>query len=281
MHISEHSTTRAGHPAPRSDGQDPPGAHGAHAVEQNALLRALPADEYARLLPHLEPVELSHAQVLWRADAAIHSVYFPRTAVSSLLTPLADEKPVEAATVGREGFVGTPIVLGARATGVEAIAQIPGTAARLDASRLAEWLRAPGAGDGAGGGAPGGVLFPLLLRYAQALQEQTAQSVACNRRHGIDERCARWLLMTHDRVGADQGVDTFPLTQEFLAFMLGVRRASVTVAAGMLQQAGLIKYSRGRIAVRDRAGLEAASCECYGVVRRKYAQLLGPEAAVG
>jgi CRP-like cAMP-binding protein len=263
MHFAEHSTTRAGHPAPPSDGQDP---HGAHAVEQNALLRALPADEYARLLPHMEPVELGHAQVLWRAEAPIHSVYFPRTAVGSLLTPLEGEKPVEAATVGREGFIGTPVVLGARTTAVEAIAQIPGTAARLDAARLAEWLRASD-----------GTLFPLLLRYAQALQEQTAQSVACNRRHGIDERCARWLLMTQDRVSADQ----FPLTQEFLAFMLGVRRASVTVAAGMLQEAGLIRYSRGRIAVRDRAGLEAASCECYGVVKRKYAQLLGPEAAVG
>ncbi len=269
MHSSEHATP-AGHPAPSSDGQS---RHGAHAVERNALLRALPADEYARLLPHLEPVELGHAQVLWRAEAPIHAVYFPRTAVASLLTPLADEKPVEAATVGREGVVGTAVALGARTTTVEAIAQIPGAAARLDAGRLAAWLRAPGALDGA--------LFPLLLRYAQALQEQTAQSVACNRRHGIDERCARWLLMTHDRVGADRGVATFPLTQEFLAFMLGVRRASVTVAAGMLQQAGLIKYSRGRIAVRDRAGLEAASCECYGVVKRKYAQLLGPEAAVG
>jgi CRP-like cAMP-binding protein len=143
----------------------------------------------------------------------------------------------------------------------------------MDAGRLVEWLRAPGAD----GGAAGGALFPLLLRYAQALQEQTAQSVACNRRHGIDERCARWLLMTHDRVGADQ----FPLTQDFLAFMLGVRRASVTVAAGMLQQAGLIRYRRGQIAVRDREGLEAASCECYGIVRRKYAQLLGPQAATG
>jgi CRP-like cAMP-binding protein len=266
MHISAHAATPAGHPAPPSDGQDP---HGAHTVEQNALLRALPADAYARLLPHLEPVELSQRQVLWRAEAPIHAVYFPRTAVASLLTLLEREQPVEAATVGREGFVGTAVVLGARTTTVEAIAQIPGTAARLDAGRLAEWLRAPGALDG--------VLFPLLLRYAQALQEQTAQSVACNRRHGIDERCARWLLMTHDRVGHEQ----FPLTQEFLAFMLGVRRASVTVAAGMLQQAGLIRYSRGRITVRDRAGLEAASCECYAVVKRKYGQLLGPEAAVG
>ena len=234
---------------------------------------ALPAGEYARLLPHLEPVELGPRQVAWHAEAPIHSVYFPRTAVFSLLTPLAGEPPVEAATVGCEGFVGTPVVLGARTTAVQALAQIPGTAARLDAGRLAAWLRAPGA--------LAGVLFPLLLRYAQALQEQTAQSVACNRRHGIDERCARWLLMTHDRVGADRGVDAFPLTQDFLAVMLGVRRASVTVAAGMLQQAGLIRYSRGRIAVRDRAGLEAASCECYGTVRRKYAQLLGPEAAAG
>jgi CRP-like cAMP-binding protein len=269
MHILSHAA-RAGDAAPPSDA---PGPHGAHAVEQNALLRALPADEYARLLPQLEPVELGHAQVLWRAGAPIHSVYFPRTMVGSLLPPLEGEKPVEAATVGREGFIGCPVVLGARATNVEAIAQIPGTAARLDAARLVEWLQAPDA--------VSSMLFPLLLRYAQALQEQTAQSVACNRRHGIDERCARWLLMTHDRVGADQGVDTFPLTQEFLAFMLGVRRASVTVAAGMLQHAGLIKYSRGRITVRDRAGLEAASCECYAVVKRRYGQLLGPEAAVG
>ena len=144
----------------------------------------------------------------------------------------------------------------------------------MDAGRLAEWLGAPSRLHEALGG---GALFPLLLRYARALQEQTAQSVACNRRHGIDERCARWLLMTHGRVGRDD----FPLTQDFLAFIPGVRRASVTVAAGMLQQAGLIRYSRGRIAVRDRAGLEAASCECYGTVRRKYAQLLGPEAAAG
>jgi len=162
---------------------------------------------------------------------------------------------------GREGMAGTPVVLGARSTHLEAIAQVPGTAARVDAERFLTGLRQS---DGA--------LFPLLLRYAQALQEQTAQGVACNRRHPIDERCARWLLMTQDRVGTDQ----FPLTQEFLAFMLGVRRASVTVAAGMLQQAGLIRYTRGRITVVDRARLEAASCECYAVVQRKYDQLLGP-----
>ena len=157
-------------------------------------------------------------------------------------------------------MAGTPVLLGVRATNVQAIAQVPGAALRVDAERFMAQVRSAD-----------GKLFPLMLRYAQALQEQTTQSVACNRRHGIDERCARWLLMTQDRVGDDR----FPLTQEFLAFMLGVRRATVTVAAGMLQQAGLIRYHRGQIMVLDREGLEAASCECYGAVRRTYDQLLG------
>ena len=231
------------------------------SVEENRLLRSLPADQYAEILPYLEPVELNSRQVLWQPDTTIHSLYFPRTCVVSLLTPLADELPVEAATVGREGMAGTPVVLGVRVTHVQAIAQVPGRAVRMDAERFSTHLRQKD-----------GVLFPLLLRYAQALQEQTAQSVACNRRHAIEERCARWLLMTADRVGADQ----FPLTQEFLAFMLGVRRASVTVAAAMLQQAGLIQYHRGKITVLDRGRLEAASCECYSVVRARYEKLLGP-----
>ena len=227
--------------------------------EQNLLLRSLPADEYARLLPALEPVELSVRQVIWQPNSRIHSLYFPRTCVLSLLTPLSDAEPVEVATLGREGMAGTPVVLGVWITNVMGIAQVPGTAARMDAERFMSQVRSS---DGA--------LFPLLLRYAQALHEQTAQSVACNRHHAIEERCARWLLMTQDRVGADQ----FPLTQEFLSFMLGVRRASVTVAAGMLQRAGLIRYQRGQITVVDRAGLEAASCECYVAVTRKYEQLL-------
>ena len=240
----------------------PPSATDPRATEQNRLLRALPADEYAHLLPHLEPVQLGMRQVVWPSDSRIRSVYFPRTCVLSLLTPVENEDPVESATIGCEGMAGTPVVLGAYTTAVLAIAQVPGDAARMDAARLVEWLR-PGVG----------ALFPLLLRYAQALQEQTAQSVACNRRHGIDERCARWLLMTQDRVGADR----FPLTHEFLAYMLGVRRASVTVAAGMLQQAGLIRYARGKVTVLDRERLEAASCECYAIVRRKYEQLVGEQ----
>ena len=241
------------------------------AAERNQLLARLPAAAYASLLPHLEPVELAASQPLWSADGPIHGVYFPRTAVCSLLRPLTGESPVEAATVGFEGMLGVPVVLGVPTTHTAAVAQVPGTAARVDAQRFRAWL----AGEADGGA---GVLF---LRYAQALHEQTAQAVACNRRHGIDERCARWLLATRDRVGADRGVDQFPLTHDFLAAMLGTRRATVTVAAGMLQQAGLIRYSRGRITVIDRAGLEAASCECYAVLRDQHARLLGPPAVGG
>jgi CRP-like cAMP-binding protein len=233
---------------------------GTPAVEENRLLRSLPAEEYAQLAEYLEPVQLVAGQMLWEPGAVIHSVYFPRTCVLSILLPLTDEPPVEAATIGREGLLGTPVVLGVRVTNASALAQVPGTAVRIDAEHFVSSVRELD-----------GILFPLLMRYAQALQEQTAQSVACNRRHSIEERCARWLLMTHDRVGEDR----FPLTQEFLAFMLGVRRASVTVAAGMLQQAGLIRYQRGRIAVLDRERLEDASCECYAVVRRTYDELLG------
>ena len=231
----------------------------AQDAERNQLLRALPAGLYARLLPHLESSMLPSRHVLWKADAPIRSVYFPRTCVLSHLVTLTAEAPVEAATVGREGFAGVPVLLGADSTSTETIVQVPGELARLPVAAL----RQVQARDGA--------LTALLLRYAQALYEQTAQSVACNSRHCVEERCARWLLMTHDRVGGD----AFDLTQEFLAAMLGVRRSGVTVAAGMLQRAGFIRYNRGRVAVIDRAGLEAASCECYGVVRRKYDSLLG------
>ncbi len=164
--------------------------HPAQVHERNRLLRALPAGAYEQLLPHLEPIDVATGQTLWRADAPIHAVYFPRTCVASLLTPLADEHAVESATVGWEGLVGVPVVLGAPATHTEAIGQIAGAAARVDAGHFRAWLAAA---DGASA---------LLLRYAQALLEQTAQSVACNRRHAMEERCARWLLATRDRVGA-------------------------------------------------------------------------------
>jgi CRP-like cAMP-binding protein len=228
-------------------------------AEQNRLLKALPAETYEGLLPHLEPVQLAVRQVLWDAGAPIRSVYFPRGCVISIVVLLEGEPAVEAATIGREGVLGVPVALGAEFTSAQAVAQIPGDAARLPAPVFREAM------------ARDGTLTGLVLRYAQALLEQTSQSVACNRRHTVDERCARWLLMTCDRVGADQ----FPLTQEFLAFMLGVRRAGVTVAAGMLQQAGLIRYSRGRITILDRARLEEASCECYHATKQTSDRLLG------
>jgi CRP-like cAMP-binding protein len=232
-------------------------------AERNQLLKALPAGVYGRLLPHLESTEAPSKHVLWKPDAPIRSVYFPRSCVLSHLVPLELEAPVEAATVGREGFAGVPVLLGADSTSTETLVQVAGELVRLPVAALREVQ------------AHDGALTALLLRYAQALYEQTAQSVACNRRHSLEERCARWLLMTRDRVGAD----SFALTQEFLAAMLGVRRASVTVAAGLLQQAGLITYRRGRITVLDAERLEEASCECYRVVNQKYQRLLGtPEA---
>jgi CRP-like cAMP-binding protein len=249
----DHSFDRspAGTPATPSD---------AHAGEPSRLLRALPPKEYAELHPHLEHVQLSLKQVLWQPEGAIRSVYFPRTAVMSLLTPLSDGRFVEAATVGCEGLVGTPVALGASNTSVQAIVQIAGGAARLETDRFAGCIAAAGC-----------MLLPMVLRYAQALHEQTSQSVACNRRHDVVRRCARWILMTQDRVGADR----FSLTHHLLSVMLGVRRASVTEALIALQQAELITSRRSVITVLNRAGLEKASCECYRVVRRRYEYLLG------
>ncbi|HYD53866.1 MAG TPA: Crp/Fnr family transcriptional regulator [Gemmatimonadaceae bacterium] len=260
MHTSESPTPRL-RPSPDAASVGTP-RDALQARDRNGLLRALSPEACAALLPHLESIEIASGQVLWRADGPIHGVFFPQTAVCSLLTPLEGEAAVESATVGCEGMVGVPVVLGSPTTHTLAIGQIAGAAMRVDASRFRDWLASA---DGA---------VPLLLRYAQALIEQTAQSVACNRKHEMGERCARWLLATRDRVGGD----TFQLTHEYLAAMLGVRRASVTVAAGMLQQAGLIRYSRGRVTILDRERLEEASCECYRVVRGQHARLLGAAA---
>jgi CRP-like cAMP-binding protein len=225
----------------------------------NRFLRALRPDSYARLAPELETVDLRARVVLWEPDAAIRSIYFPHTCVLSIIVPLRGDVAVEAGTVGREGFLGVPVLLGGDSTSTQAIVQVAGTASRLPSSIFRRAL------------AEDDSLRDFSLRYAQALLEQTAQSVACNGRHDLSERCARWLLMTRDRVDGDE----FHLTQEFLATMLGVRRATVTVAAAMLQRAGLIRYQRGRVTVLDREGLEDAACVCYAVVRRKYEKLVG------
>ena len=172
---------------------------------------------------------------------------------------MADGATVEVGTIGREGFVGLPAFHGAERSPLETFVQIPGAFARLP---LAPFRAAA---------APGTALHALLQRFAQAYYVLTAQSAGCNRLHPVEERCARWLLLTQDRAGAA----TFPLTHEFLGYMLGVRRASVTLAAGALQRAGLIAYHRGVITVLDRPGLEAAACECYAIIRGHFERLLG------
>jgi len=225
----------------------------------NRFLRALRPESYARLAPELEPVDLRARVVVWEPDTPIRSVYFPHTCVMSIIVPLRGDVWVEAGTVGREGFLGVPVLFGGESTSTQAIVQVAGMASRLPSSVFRRAI------------AEDSALRDFSLRYAQALLEQTAQSVACNGRHDLSERCARWLLMTRDRVDGDE----FHLTQEFLATMLGVRRATVTVAAALLQRAGLIRYQRGRVTILDRLGLEEAACECYRVVRKKYEKLVG------
>jgi CRP-like cAMP-binding protein len=229
----------------------------------NRLLGALPKGAYERLLPDLRTVSLGLKEVLYEPDEPITYVYFPNNGVISLVTVMEDGATVEVGTVGNEGMAGLPVFLGADSSPGKAFSQIPGESARMRADALRRHVER------------GGPLVSLLHRYTQALMAEMAQSIACNRLHSLEERCARWLLMTQDRVGSDR----FALTQQFLAQMLGARRPSVTVAAGMLQRAELIGYSRGKIAVLDRKGLEAVSCECYRVVRREFDRLAGgPEA---
>jgi CRP-like cAMP-binding protein len=188
-------------------------------------------------------------------------VLFPLSGIISIVMEMENGAQIEVATVGNEGMVGVPLFLGAETTPGRAFSQVPGQSLRVPADVFKEEVQRRGK------------LEHMLQRYTQALFVQTAQSTACNRLHTIEQRGARWLLMTHDRVDGDQ----FPLTQEFLAQMLGVRRASVSEVAGEFQRAGLIAYARGNIAILDRQGLEDASCECYRVVRDEYERLLGGE----
>jgi CRP-like cAMP-binding protein len=215
-----------------------------------------------RLLPLLEHLPLPLRLTLIEHDVPIRYVVFPLEGVVSLISTLADGTKVEVATIGPEGMVGLPLFLRATSIPFTAFVQVPGEALRMEAAAFDRLMDEATSEFSA-----------LLYRYTQALFNQLGQHVVCNRLHPIAQRCARWLLMTHDRMGRD----TFSLTQEFLAQMLGVRRASVTEVAGRLQKAGLIRYHRGMIEVRDRAGLEAASCECYGVIKQQYDRLLGPD----
>lgn len=227
---------------------------------ENRLLARLPRADRERLWPRLEAVSPEMRTVVYEAGAPITHVYFPLRGVYSLLIHMADGRGVEVGTVGNEGMLGTPVFLGTDKSPMRTICQVP----PADALRM----RAADFRVAIGGG---GALQEMVRKYTQAMMNQIAQSVACNHLHSVEERCARWLLMTHDRVGQDQ----FALTQEFLAQMVGVRRPSVTVVAGVLQKAGLIAYTRGRVRVLDRAGLERAACECYAVVKAEFDRLLG------
>jgi CRP-like cAMP-binding protein len=237
--------------------------HQNHSPVCNGLLAALPFEDLARLRPGLRPVELPFDQTLFPADGVVEAVLFVETGMVSLLATLEDGEQVEVGVVGREGLIGLPLVFGDDRSMVEARVQQEGTALRMDAPALRDGMQDSAA------------LRGLLHRYVLAFQAQVTMTAACNARHAIEQRLARWLLIAHDRAGADE----FPMTHEFMAMMLGVRRPGVSLAAGVLQKAGLIHYVRGRMAVTDRPGLEAASCECYHTARREFARLLGPAAA--
>jgi CRP-like cAMP-binding protein len=233
----------------------------------NRLLDALPLRVRRRFRDLLVVEHGELRQVLYAPGGQIDALYFPVEAVASVLTSLTDGAGVEIATVGNEGMVGAIVALGAEVMPAREFCQVqvPGTMLRMDRASFAEAL------------AHDAPLRTLIQRYLQALFSQIAQQVACNALHSVEERCCRWLLLTHDRVDSD----TFPITQEFLAQMLGVRRASVTLAASTLQQAGLIRYRRGELTVLDRAGLEDVACECYGVVRSEFERLLPPTDGAG
>jgi CRP-like cAMP-binding protein len=224
----------------------------------NQILAALPDEEYARLEPHLMPVSLSLRQIIYKPHEPVAYVYFPENAMISVVAYMRGGASVEVGVIGREGMTGTAALFGVDSTPNESMVQIADGALKMRSEvARGEFKR-------------GGAFQDLVLRHAQAHTIQISQSVACNGLHSLEERLARWLLMTHDRAASDE----LALTQEFLAMMLGVRRAGVTNAAIALQADGYINYRRGHITILDRPGLEEASCECYSVVRAEYGRVL-------
>ena len=223
----------------------------------NLMLACLSGDEYAALEPHLQRVQLHRKEVVGERGVAPSHVYFPCGGVLSVLTFMESGVAVEVGTIGREGFFGLEVLLGSKQWTETTLCQVEGPSLRMSADAF---LRA--AGDGTG-------LRSLAQRYLLAYMALLSQSVACNRLHTIEERFARWMLMTHDRVDGD----SFYLTQEFIADMLGGHRPSVSLVAGAFQQAGFLKYSRGQLSISNRAGLEDAACECYAASRAQFRDL--------
>jgi len=217
----------------------------------NRLLAALPRHEYKRLLPKLKTVNLVLGEVLYGSGDAIKYVYFPNDSIISLISELSETSLLEVGMVGNEGVAGLAGFMGAGASSTRALVQGSGTAMRMSSAAVRTEANRLGS------------LHRLLHRYSHSLLNQVSQSSACNRFHLVNARLARWLLMTNDRLGMEE----FPLTQEFLSSMLGVRREGVSKAAGALQAAKLIRYSRGMITVLNRRGLEAKSCACYAIIK--------------
>jgi CRP-like cAMP-binding protein len=225
----------------------------------NLILAFLPLDESERLAGHLEPVELNQGTLLYESHAPVEHVYFVEQGMISIVSTLQNGASIEVGTIGREGMAGLSVILGVEAMPFRHTVQVPGKARRMNAAALVSELKAKG------------TLARLLNHYLAAFTTQAMQGIACNGLHSVVQRCCRWLLTTQDRIGSRE----LNITHEFLAQMLGVRRASVTEVLRPLQADGLIRSSRGKVVILDAKRLADASCECYGVIRREYQRLLG------
>ena len=227
-------------------------------LSKNRLLATLPGKDYNRLVGQMERVSLPFAEVLYEPGDTIHYVYFPDDSIVSLLSTVEDRSTLEVGIIGNEGMVGLSVLLGVTTSPHRAIVQGEGSAMRMKASALRKEMSGEGS------------LQRLLNRNIHALMTQIAQSAVCNRFHKVEARLARWLLMTHDRIGSDE----FRLTQQFLSDMLGVRREGVTYAARALQKNQLIRYSRGHLTILNRQALEATACKCYSIIKAEYDSFL-------
>ena len=228
-----------------------------HASFRNRLLAAVPQD-MASVFSNLHPVSLSLRQILYEVGAPLEHVYFIEDGIVSILTIMGDGSTIEVGMIGREGVVGVSALLGSEVSAQHFVVQVPGTALKMNAALCKRAFDQSEA------------VRSIMLRYADATVNLSAQTAACNRLHSIEQRCARWLLMAHDRLQSD----IMPMTHEFLSSMLGVRRAGVTETAGELQRSGLIRYHRGQITIVDREGLEMAACECYRIDHDRLQRLL-------
>ena len=226
---------------------------------RNLLLRALPKDGLGRIFPYLQRVELPHRTIVLRSDSSVEFVYFVEAGTVSMISTLENGAEIEVGMVGFEGFIGLSVLLGAPTSPIEGVVQVSGTALRLSATAFRAALS----------DIP--ELRNLLLRYVDGFHVQVSQTATCNSHHQIEQRLARWILMTHDRVEGDH----FLMKQNFMALMLGVQRPGVTLALGVLQRAGLVRHGKGIMEVLDRSGLEAASCECHKRVQRRFEWLMG------